>query len=48
MANKGKFGGKVLLSEQAWKQLHSEYKSEFIYGFSTPTNFSKGGVNKFA
>ena len=47
MANKGKLGNKVLLSENAWDELHADYKTEILYGFNDTSTFSKAGVNKY-
>ena len=47
MANQGKLGDKVLLSESSYQELVSDFTSEMTFGFGYPTHFSKGGISKY-
>jgi CubicO group peptidase (beta-lactamase class C family) len=46
MAGRGRFAGREVLSEAAWKALHDAPTPAFM-GFA-PTAFTQGGVNRFA
>ena len=47
MANKGTMNGKQFMSEEAWNDMHSEPKGEFILPFANSSHFTKGGVCLF-
>ena len=48
MANKGKFNGKILMSEQTFENIHSEPKKDTLGRRGVTHNLTKGGFAQFA